>query len=134
MAFEKSPAAKHREAQGGDIHRRRCHICVRVFYDSLVGPCPERDGRQVCMYCCRMCEHHYTVPGQIGQRCRVKDRLREEKRRRPDDGKRDGDRGAERRGQAPGNELREAPGAAERGREAKDHPGIPAAETKMIPA
>ena len=134
MPYDKSEAAKHREAQSGAIHRRRCHLCVREFYDSLVGPCPERGGRQVCMYCCRMCENHYTVPGQIGQGCRVKDRLRAEMRRKPNDGKRNGGRGAERGGQTQGNELRKAPGAADRGREAQDHPGIPTAETEMIPA
>ena len=74
--IDKSDAQKAREVQDRPVYRRNCSICVRSFYDSLVGPCPERDGRQVCMYCCRMCEHHYTLPGQIGQRCRVKDAAR----------------------------------------------------------
>lgn len=80
MPVNKTEAEKHREVQDRAAYRRLCSICVREFYDSLVGPCPERDGRQVCMYCCRMCAEHYTVPGQIGQRCRAKDRAREEKR------------------------------------------------------
>lgn len=77
MPVDKSDAQKHREVQDRASYRRLCSICVREFYDSLVGPCPERDGRQVCMYCCRMCPEHYTLPGQIGQRCRAKDRARE---------------------------------------------------------
>ena len=77
MPVNKTEAEKHREVQDRAAYRRLCSICVKEYYDSLVGPCPERDGRQVCMYCCRMCEHHYTLPGQIGQRCRAKDRARE---------------------------------------------------------
>lgn len=77
MPINKTEAEKHREVQDRASYRRLCSICVREFYDSLIGPCPERDGRQVCMYCCRMCQEHYTLPGQIGQRCRAKDRERE---------------------------------------------------------
>lgn len=73
MPVDKSDAQKAREVQEQPVYRRICSICVREYYDSLVGACPERGGRQVCMYCCRLCEHHYTLPGQIGQRCRVKD-------------------------------------------------------------
>ena len=62
--------AKH---QGS--HRIKCSVCGRDWYDSLIGKCPERD-RNVCMYCCRMCEKHYTMPGQIGQRCRAKEDAR----------------------------------------------------------
>lgn len=59
--------------------RVNCSICVRSFHDSLVGPCPERDGRQVCMYCCRMCEHSYQ--SRLGGRaCRVKDEARKGKK------------------------------------------------------
>lgn len=53
-----------------------CHVCGRQYHDSVVGECPEREGRHVCMYCCRMCGNHYRA--QMGQGCRVKDRLREE--------------------------------------------------------
>ena len=54
--------------------RVNCSICVRSFHDSLVGPCPERDGRQVCMYCCRLCGNSYK--GFMGWGCRVKDAVR----------------------------------------------------------
>lgn len=81
MPANKTEAEKHREVQDRPSYRRKCSVCGREYYDSVVGPCPERDGRQVCMYCCRMCEQHYTVPGQIGQRCRAKDREREARKR-----------------------------------------------------
>ena len=86
MRENKTDAEKHREVQDRPSWRRRCSICVREYYDSVIGPCPERDGRQVCMYCCRMCEEHYTIPGQIGQRCRAKDRVREAAKRETKDG------------------------------------------------
>lgn len=74
MPTDKSDAQKAREVQDKPVYRRTCSICVRQFYDSLIGPCPERDGRQVCMYCCRrLCDQSYTLPGQIGQRCRARD-------------------------------------------------------------
>lgn len=73
MPVEKSDAQKAREVQDRPSYRMKCRICGREYYTSLVGKCPERDGRQICMYCCRQCEHHYTLPGQIGQRCRVMD-------------------------------------------------------------
>lgn len=60
-------------------HREKCSICGREWHDSLVGVCPER-GRKVCMYCCRLCEESYRLPGQIGQRCRAWDRKKAEKR------------------------------------------------------
>lgn len=74
MQIDKTDAQKHREVQDKPSYRRNCSLCVRSFYDSLVGPCPLRDGRQVCMYCCRMCGHHYR--GEMGQGCRVKDAAR----------------------------------------------------------
>lgn len=77
MPVNKTEAEKHRAVQDKPSYRRLCSICVREYYDSLVGPCPERDGRKVCMYCCRLCDESYTLPGQIGQRCRAKDRARE---------------------------------------------------------
>ena len=83
MKVKKITAEKHREVQERASYRRKCHICGREWYDSLIGPCPERDGRQVCMYCCRLCEHHYREPGQIGQGCRVKDAARAGGRKSP---------------------------------------------------
>lgn len=77
MPINKTEAEKHREVQDRPSYRRKCSVCGREYYDSVIGPCPERYERQICMYCCRMCEEHYTVPGQIGQRCRAKDRARE---------------------------------------------------------
>lgn len=73
--IDKSDAQKAREVQDKPSYRRNCSICVRSFYDSLVGPCPERDGRQVCMYCCRMCENSYQSR-LGGWGCRVKDAAR----------------------------------------------------------
>lgn len=80
MPVNKTEAEKHREVQDRPSYRRKCSVCGREYYDSVVGPCPERDGRQWCMYCCRICPEHYSLPGQIGQRCRAKDRARAEKR------------------------------------------------------
>lgn len=74
MPIDKSDAQKAREVQDKPSYRRNCSICVRSFYDSLVGLCPERDGRQVCMYCCRMCGNSYK--GDMGWGCRVKDAAR----------------------------------------------------------
>ena len=83
MPINKTEVERHRAVQDKPSYRRLCSICVREYYDSLVSACPERDGRQVCMYCCRMCEESYTLPGQIGQRCRAKDRARAEGRKDP---------------------------------------------------
>ena len=78
MPVTKTEAEKHREVQDRPSYRRLCSVCVREFYDSLIGPCPEREGRQVCMYCCRMCRQSY--PSRLGGwACRARDR---EKRRR----------------------------------------------------
>ncbi len=74
MPVDKSDAQKAREVQDRPVYRRNCSICARSFYDSLVGPCPERDGRKVCMYCCRMCQQSYK--GVMGWGCRVKDAAR----------------------------------------------------------
>lgn len=81
MIANKTEAEKHREVQDQKIYRETCRICGREFYTSLISRCPERDGRQVCMYCCRICPEHYSLPGQIGQRCRAKDRAREARKR-----------------------------------------------------
>ena len=54
--------------------RQICSLCSRTWYSSLVGPCPEREGRKVCMYCCKLCEHSYQ--GEMGQGCRLKDQER----------------------------------------------------------
>ena len=78
MGFGKTEAEKHREVQERPSYRRLCSICVREFYDSLIGPCPERGGRQICMYCCRMCEHSYHSR-LGGWACRVKDAARRKK-------------------------------------------------------
>jgi len=82
MPISKTEAEKHREVQERPGYRSKCSICGREYYISLVGICPERADRHICMYCCRMCESHYTAAGQIGQGCRVKDALRAEKRRK----------------------------------------------------
>lgn len=81
MPMNKTEAEKHREVQDRPSYRRKCSVCGREFYESVVGPCPERGGRQWCMYCCRICPEHYSLPGQIGQRCRAKDRAREAAKR-----------------------------------------------------
>ena len=60
------------EAHQG-TYRLRCALCGREWHDSIVGKCPEREIH-VCMYCCRMCEHHYR--GEMGQGCRVRDAAR----------------------------------------------------------
>lgn len=80
MAFEKSSAQKHREAQENKSYRKICSLCARSWYESLVGHCPERAGRQVCMYCCRMCPEHYQ--GAMGQGCRARDREREQAKKK----------------------------------------------------
>ncbi len=57
-------------------YRLRCALCGREWHDSIVGKCPEREIH-VCMYCCRrLCDKSYTLPGQIGQRCRAWDAAR----------------------------------------------------------
>ena len=81
MPANKTEAEKHREVQERPSYRRKCSVCGREYYDRVVGPCPERGGRQWCMYCCQMCPEHYSLPGQIGQRCRAKDRAREARKR-----------------------------------------------------
>ena len=75
MPINETEAEKHRKVQDQKIYRATCRICGREYYTSLISRCPERD-RNICMYCCRMCPEHYTLPGQIGQRCRAKDRAR----------------------------------------------------------
>ena len=72
MPIDKSGAAKLREAQERKSWQRTCSLCVRQFYDSLIGPCPDRDGRQVCMYCCRMCGQSYFTG--MGWGCRAKEK------------------------------------------------------------
>lgn len=57
-------------------YRLRCALCGREWHDSIVGKCPEREIH-ICMYCCRrLCDKSYTLPGQIGQRCRAWDAAR----------------------------------------------------------
>ncbi len=53
-------------------YQRICGMCVRYYYESLVGRCPQQNGREVCMYCCRLCPEHYQ--GFMGQGCRARDR------------------------------------------------------------
>lgn len=43
------------QAQGSRVHN--CGWCGRRYYESLLRECPEREGRRVCMYCCRSCPH-----------------------------------------------------------------------------
>ena len=55
-------------------YRAKCSVCGRDWYTSLIGKCPERE-RNICMYCCRMCQHSYQ--SRLGGRaCRVKDQER----------------------------------------------------------
>ena len=53
------------QAQGGRIHN--CGWCGRRYYESLLRECPEREGRRVCMYCCRSC--HHCVREGAGEGC-----------------------------------------------------------------
>lgn len=76
MAMRKTTVEDLNAYQEKHNYMRHCGICARNYYESLVGPCPRREGRQVCMYCCRLCREHYR--SFIGQGCRVKDREREE--------------------------------------------------------
>ena len=60
--------------------RIKCERCGRDYHDSLIGQCGTDLNKTVCMYCCRKCENSYTVPGQIGQRCKAKEAAREAKK------------------------------------------------------
>ena len=76
-------------AAGQGAYRLRCAFCGREWHDSLVGKCPEREIH-VCMYCCRrLCEKSYTLPGQIGQRCRAWDAARKKGRGKPETGEKE---------------------------------------------
>jgi len=71
---------ERRKRNGEEIHeqqagsRQVCSLCSRKWYSSLIGPCPEREDRKVCMYCCKLCEHSYQW--EMGQGCRLKDQER----------------------------------------------------------
>lgn len=54
----------------------KCVVCGRTWHDSAAGPCPTREGKIVCMYCCRKCRHNYRMDGFSGQRCRERDKAR----------------------------------------------------------
>ena len=73
MEHKKRNSEEIQEQHAGS--RQICSLCSRTWYSSLVGPCPEREGRKVCMYCCRMCENSYASP-LGGRACRAKDRAR----------------------------------------------------------
>ena len=62
-------------------NRQICSLCARKWYSSVIGPCPEREGRKVCMYCCRMCQHSY-LSRLGGWGCRRKDQERETEKKR----------------------------------------------------
>ena len=79
MPVNKTDAEKHREVQDQKIYRETCRICGREYYTSLISRCPERD-RNICMYCCRMCENSYASP-LGGRACRVKDAERKKGKR-----------------------------------------------------
>jgi hypothetical protein len=51
--------------QGGRYHT--CGLCGKKWYESLIRACPKREGKKVCMYCCRMCPEHHRDEG--GQSC-----------------------------------------------------------------
>ena len=64
--------------QGGRVHN--CGLCGKQWYESLIRACPERGGRRVCAYCCRLCPQSYR-DGTI-QGCRASDVARAAKKRR----------------------------------------------------
>ena len=53
-----------------------CGLCGKKWYESLIRACPKREGKKVCMYCCRMCGHSY-LSRLGGWACRLKDQERE---------------------------------------------------------
>ena len=58
--------------------RLKCAVCGRDYYDSVIGKCPKRPDKIICMYCCMTkCKNSYRVEGQIGQRCRATEREKE---------------------------------------------------------
>jgi len=73
MERRKRNGEEIQEQQAGS--RQICSLCSRKWYSSLIGPCPEREGRKVCMYCCRMCGHSY-LSRLGGWACRLKDQER----------------------------------------------------------
>lgn len=63
-----------------------CDRCRRAFRDSIVRHCPDKAvnkylGEHICIYCCKRCKHHTTVPycGAIG--CEYTERSRISKAR-----------------------------------------------------
>ena len=64
--------------QGARVHN--CGLCARKLYESLLRACPERGGRRVCMYCCRLCAKSYR-DGSL-QGCLAADAARQEKKKK----------------------------------------------------
>lgn len=63
--------------------RVKCEVCGRSWHDSVAGECPLKPGRFICMYCCMTkCKNSYRIEGQIGQRCRAFDKIKQESARK----------------------------------------------------
>lgn len=46
-------------------HYKRCDCCKRVFTENQMQRCTDVDtvrkyGENICMYCCRKCEHNIS--------------------------------------------------------------------------
>lgn len=53
---------------------KACARCKRVYNAGMVLFCPhprvqELCGDSICLYCCKRCIHHETVPFMDGVRC-----------------------------------------------------------------
>ena len=70
---------KYDTASAQESYRRTCSFCRNDFYISLIRECPEREGRTVCAYCCKLCRQHYLDGGMQG--CRAADAVRSKKER-----------------------------------------------------
>lgn len=64
--------------QGGRYHT--CGLCGKKWYESLIRTCPKREGKKVCMYCCRLCSQSYRDGGTQG--CRGADAARAAKKKK----------------------------------------------------
>lgn len=66
-------------AAAQSTHVHNCGWCGKQWYESLLRECPERGGRRVCLYCCRICSNSYR--DMAGQGCRPLDKARKEKKK-----------------------------------------------------
>ncbi len=53
---------------------KSCARCKRVFNANMLLHCThpgvqEHFGDRICLYCCKHCKHHETVPFMDGVRC-----------------------------------------------------------------